>query len=99
MTTTVATSKYVLEKKFIWKNDLLSERQFHALNHWNTASTVREIVHAFPISVSKYFWNKKSVPNIMGSAIRTMRRVIRLSTNISLVVQMYLEVIHSLSVP
>src|SRR3989338_246823 len=76
----VAPSKYLLEKKPVWKNDLLSERQFHTLNHWKTASTVSEIVQAFPMSVSKYFWNKKSVPSIMGSAIRIMRRAIRPST-------------------
>src|SRR3989338_6162352 len=80
MTITVAPSKYLLEKKSIRKNDLLSERQFHTLNHWKTASTVSEIVQAFPVSVSKYFWNRKSVPSIIGSAIRIIRRTIRPST-------------------
>src|SRR3989338_9599291 len=79
-TSAVAAMRNLLEKISIRNIDLLSERQFHALNHWNTASVVSETVHAFAKSASKYPWKRNRVPNAIGSAISTMRRAMSPST-------------------
>src|SRR3989338_8424116 len=66
ITNPVAPTKNLLEKGFIEKIDLVADLQFHALNHWKTASVVRDMVHALAISVSKKSLNMRSVPIIIG---------------------------------
>src|SRR5262245_31617606 len=50
-TMNVARTSEGFANGFIWKKDLSSERQFQALNHWNTASVVSATVVAFAGSI------------------------------------------------
>ncbi len=86
ITMMVAPTKNLLENGFIWKMDLSSERQFQALNHWNTTRTVKDIVSALAISTSnpagagRYHLKRNKTPSIIGTAIKNILCAISLST-------------------
>src|SRR3989344_2514574 len=80
ITIAVAAIRNLFENGFVVKIDLVPDRQFHALNHWNTARVVRDIVHALVISRGAYILNSMSVPTIIGIAMTTVRWSISLST-------------------
>src|SRR3989344_2253785 len=80
MTMAVAPSKNLLENGFILKIDVFSDRQFQALNHWNAANAVSDIVWAFTKSMLNSPLKINNVPAIMAMAINNILRAINGST-------------------
>src|SRR3989344_4821141 len=66
----MAPTKNLLENGFILKIDLFSDRQFQALNHWNAANVVSDIVWALTKSISNNPLKINNVPAIMAVAIK-----------------------------
>src|SRR3989344_1647695 len=58
--------------QYLLQIDLFSDRQFHALNHWNTASVTNDIVWAFTKSMLSNPLKITNVPAIITMAMRNI---------------------------